>query len=317
MVQRLREFTDNIKLSLPADVDTASCPLGEEDRANLISHAVSYALGQGDGLRPGIESARVVSKGCVSHKDYEDITWESVKRLFSGNHAQVIAPAPQSQGSRYRGLPVFKSTSYSENLKRGLETETTARKRRAIVGPEFRPNAAASLSAKLNEFMTTRAVRTDEEPSDGVRRLAKLQLWLFVQGELNKIRMNFELLRAVGAPDRSITYIFERVHKHLNPAAYTEELPEIGPVSSPFETFTEETFSKNVVDFFCKDPLRASLFPEDNRTDIWKKISAQLERDAEVGNRRNISAFVEIWRNAGVHTHAIARILKAACAKLI
>lgn len=317
IVQRLREFTDNIKLSLPADVDAASCPLGEDDRENLIANAVSYAIGEGDTFQHGVETVGVVSKGCVSPKEYEDITWESVKRLFAGNHAQVIAPAPKARGSRIPGLPLLTSTSYRENLKRGLVTETTARKRPASVEPESRPNAAVSLLAKLDEFMRTRAVRTDEVPSDGLRHLAKLQLWLLGKGELKSIEANFELLRAVGAPDKSITYTFERIHKHLNPAAYTEELPEIGQVSRPFVTFTEETFSENVVDFFCKDPLRASLFPEANRTDLWKKISKQLERDAEEGKRQNINGIVEIWRNAGVHTHAIARILKAACAKLI
>ena len=318
--RRLRTFTENVKSVLPTNEGEPSGILGEQEREILVAEAVSRAIGGRDVPTP--ESNNLLLSRHISKRDYDDVQRESFNRLFPEGQPLVFAAEQAQSAESTQAVITERSSSSLENRKRArvakssapTSTSGKAKRARAASIPD---QSEALLRSKLDRFMAQRAVRSVQEPSDSMRFLADHLLELLANEDFYQLAQNFGKLLALGDTDGIITYLFERVHRRLNPAAYTDEFPEIAPFPPrASEPFSEETFSRNVVEVFCLDPEHAALFPLPNESQARKILSEKLAKCVEQGKKYLIYDYVDFWLMAGVNTHSIARLLKETCTKL-
>ena len=93
IVRRLREFTGYVKLNLLSGQGIASGSLSPQDRADLITRAVSYARGDGP------QDSEVKCESFSSPEDFDDIKWEIVDRLFTDDAAKTDVNISSEEGA--------------------------------------------------------------------------------------------------------------------------------------------------------------------------------------------------------------------------
>lgn len=165
IVRRVKEFTGYVKLNLLSGQGITSESLGPHDRADLIARAVSYARGDGH------QNIEVKSEGYLSPKDFDDLKWEIVDRLFTydaaktdvniGSEEEAVIPV-----SRKRVHEIIDSTSSNgkeeeepQNAKRPtLESE----EKEFPVGLGQAPwRKGATLQGKEKEFPSIHTILGD------------------------------------------------------------------------------------------------------------------------------------------------------------